>query len=343
MTIELLFGIGLIAIGAFSSGSFSIPFGKTRNWAWENYWLIYSLFAYVIVPVVACLIFCPGFVDVLSGVPVRTLSWIFLLGIIYGICNLTFGLSLRYLGLSLGFSLSLGLMMILGTIIPPAIDGRLTILLQQSGGTMLIAGLLIATIGIALSGYAGYLKDKKGNSDAAGTELNFGKGLILVFFVGITGASQALGIEQGNGISLAAVDAGIDPLFQTLPVFLILFGGSFLATALWCLFLSKKNKNLKSFVKTKDIAVSSNYLYCGLAGFLWFVNFIFYGMGKSRMGEFSFTAWGILMSLTIVFATLWGLYRGEWKATDTKTRVWMYAGLVVLIAASFIIGMSGGE
>ena len=122
MTFELLFGIGLIAIGAFSSGSFSIPFGKTRNWAWENYWLIYSLFAYVIVPLVACYVFCPGFMNVLSGVPAQTLGWIFLLGIIYGICNLTFGLSLRYLGLSLGFSLSLGLMMILGTIIPPAID-----------------------------------------------------------------------------------------------------------------------------------------------------------------------------------------------------------------------------
>ena len=331
MTFELLFGIGLIAIGAFSSGSFSIPFGKTRNWAWENYWLIYSLFAYVIVPLVACYVFCPGFMNVLSGVSAQTLGWIFLLGIIYGICNLTFGLSLRYLGLSLGFSLSLGLMMILGTIIPPAIDGRLNILLQQSGGTMLIAGLLIAAVGIALSGYAGYRKDK-GAGPEANPELNFGKGLVLVFFVGITGASQALGIEQGTGISSALVASGIDPLFQTLPVFFVLFGGSFLATAIWCLFLSKKNNNLKVFVKTKDIA-----------GFLWFVNFIFYGMGKSRMGEFSFTAWGILMSLTIVFATLWGLYRGEWKATDTKTKAWMYAGLVVLVAASFIIGMSGGE
>lgn len=342
MTIELFLGIGLIAIGAFSSGSFSIPFGKTRNWAWENYWLIYSLFAYVIVPAVACLVFCPGFINVLSAVPSGTLAWIFLLGIIYGICNLTFGLSLRYLGLSLGFSLSLGLMMILGTIIPPAIDGRLTIMLQQSGGTMLIVGLLIAAVGIALSGYAGYKKDK-GAGPEANSELNFGKGLILVFFVGITGASQALGIEQGSGISSSLVASGIDPLFQTLPVFLLMFGGSFVATALWCLFLAAKNNNLKAFTETKEIAVSKNYLYCGLAGFLWFVNFIFYGMGKSRMGEFSFTAWGILMSLTIVFATLWGLYRGEWKATDLKTKGWMYAGLIVLIAASFIIGMSGGE
>ena len=99
-----------------------------------------------------------------------------------------------------------------------------------------------------------------------------------------------MGIEQGNGISYVLVASGIDPLFQTLPVFFVLFGGSFLITAIWCLFLSKKNNNLKVFVETKDIAVSHNYLYCSLAGFLWFVNFIFCGMGKSRMGEFSFTA-----------------------------------------------------
>lgn len=342
MTFELLFGIGLIAMGAFSSGSFSIPFGRTRNWAWENYWLIYSLFAYVIVPVVACYVFCPGFMNVLSGIPAQTLGWIFILGFIYGVCNLTFGLSLRYLGLSLGFSLSLGLMMILGTIIPPAIDGRLSVLLQQSGGTMLIAGLLIAAVGIALSGYAGYRKDK-GAGPEANPELDFKKGLLLVLFVGITGASQALGIEQGTEISSAIIASGVNPLFQTLPVFPILFGGSFGATALWCLFLSKRNNNLKAFMKTKEVGVLSNYLYCALAGFLWFINFIFFGMGKSRMGEFSFTAWGIMMSLTIVFATLWGLYRGEWKATDTKTKAWMYAGLVVLVIASFVIGMSGGE
>lgn len=342
MTLELLFGLGLIAIGAFSSGSFSIPFGKTRNWAWENYWLIYSLFAYVIIPAVACLIFCPGFMDVLAGLPTQTSGWIFGLGIIYGICNLTFGLSLRYLGLSLGFALSLGLMMVLGTVIPPAIDGRLSVMLQQSGGIILIIGILIAIVGVAFSGYAGYLKDKNAGADA-NSELNFGKGLVLVFFVGITGASQALGIEQGAPISALLVESGVDPLFQTLPVFLLLFSGSFLVTALWCLFLAKKNKNLQVFVKTRDIATPLNYLYCGLAGFLWFVNFIFYGMGKSRMGEFSFTAWGILMSLTIVFATLWGLYRGEWKAADTKTKAWMYAGLFVLIVASFVIGMSGGE
>lgn len=342
MTLELLLGISLIAIGAFSSGSFAIPFDKTRNWAWENYWLVYSLFAYIVVPVIACYVFCPGFTTVLFQQSTSTLGWIFLLGMIYGVSNLTFGLSLRYLGLSLGYSMSLGLMMVLGTIIPPAIDGRLTTLLQQSGGSLLIGGMLLSIAGIAISGYAGYKKDQNSGANE-NSELNFGKGLALVFLVGITGAAQALAVEQGISISSAMVEGGVNPLFQTLPVFLLIYSGSFVVAIVWCLILARKNNNLRVFIKTKDINVTYNYLYCGIAGFLWFINFIFYGMGKSRMGTFSFTAWGILMSLTIVFATVWGLYRGEWKAADVKTKGWMYLGLLVLIVASFMIGMSGGE
>src|SRR5574344_459883 len=157
MILTFLAGILIIAIGAFSSGSFSIPFGKTKGWAWEVNWLVYCLSAYVVMPVIACVVFCPHFVSVLSGYSIKISAWIFLLGAIYGICNLTFGLTLRYLGLSLGFMISLGLMMVLGTIIPPFIDGRLTILLQMSGGKTLIAGLMIAVVGIAISAYAGYI------------------------------------------------------------------------------------------------------------------------------------------------------------------------------------------
>jgi len=339
MNLEILFGIGIIAIGAFASGSFSIPFEKTKVWNWENNWLIYCLFAYVLVPTVACAIFCPNFIDILYNFPSDRLLLIFSLGVVYGICNLTFGLSLRYLGISLGFMISLGLMMILGTIIPPSVDGRLNILLQQAGGTTLIIGLLVASMGIVVSAYAGYRKDK--SATVRSSELNFGKGIAMALFVGISGSSQALGIEQGNDISHAFSSAGTNPLFHTLPVFLIMFLGSFSITLIWCLIMAYQNRTIHLFVQTPNTPVGRNYLFCGLAGFLWFINLIFFGMGKNYMGEFSFTAFGILMSLTIVAATLWGLYRGEWRSTNTQTKLSMYIGLLLLVTASFIIGISG--
>lgn len=339
MNIELFLGIIIIAVGAFASGSFSIPLGKTKDWAWEISWLIYCFSAYVVMPIAACAIFCPDFISVLMNFDKNTIIWIFLLGAIYGICNLTFGLTLRYLGLSLGFMISLGLMMVLGTIIPPAIDGRLSVLLQQSGGTTLIIGLLIAVVGIIFSAYAGYQKDKN-STQSSNTELDFKKGIALALFVGISGSSQALGIEQGNGLADSFIQSGTNPLFATLPVFLIMFAGSFCMTAVWCLFLAKRNGSLEQFFKNKSKALSANYLYSGLAGLLWFGNLIFFGMGKSFMGEFSFTAWGILMSLTIVCATIWGICRGEWMRANVPTKVWMYTGLLVLIVASFVIGLS---
>jgi L-rhamnose-H+ transport protein len=98
-------GLLLIAIGAFSSGSFAIPFGKIQGWKWESYWLIYSFGAYTIFPLIACLIFAPHFMTIYREVPSVILLRVFLLGVVYGIGNLSFGLSLRYLGISLGYSL----------------------------------------------------------------------------------------------------------------------------------------------------------------------------------------------------------------------------------------------
>src|SRR5574344_1042421 len=222
MNIQLISGIIIIAIGAFASGSFSIPLNKTKGWAWEVNWLVYCLSAYVVMPIIACIVFCPEFIKILTRCNINTLLWIFFLGAVYGICNLTFGLTLRYLGLSLGFMISLGLMMVLGTVIPPAIDGRLSIFLEQSGGIVLISGMIIAIVGILLSAYAGYQKDKIG-TQSGGSELNFQKGLALALFVGVTGSSQALGIEQGNGIAHTFIESGTDPLFAALPVFLVMF------------------------------------------------------------------------------------------------------------------------
>ena len=341
MSLLILYGILLISIGAFMSGSFAIPFDRVKSWRWENYWLIYSLFGYVIVPILICLIFVPGFWNVLGVIPLKTLLWIFFLGAIYGAANLTFGLSLRYLGLALGYALSLGLMMAIGTLVPPMIDGRLAILFEGNGGIMLITGILVSLTGIAISGYAGFLKSKRSESnEGVNSEFNIKKGIGAALFVGVTGSATALGLEQGIPIARASVEMGTNPLFQDSTVFLVLYSGSFLTTLIWCLYLSLKNKTIGSFLKPVNKTLAVNYLCCAIAGFLWYVNYVFFGMGKAQMGEFSFVAWGILMTLTIVFATIWGIYRGEWKGVTARIRRLMWIGLIVLIIASFLIGIS---
>ena len=342
---NIFFGLFLIAMGAFSSGSFAIPFGKIKGWEWESYWLIYSIGAYMIFPFIACLIFVPEFVNIYKAMPSGILLRVFVLGIIYGIGNLSFGLSLRYLGISLGYALSLGLMLAIGTLIPPLIDGRLSIMIARSGGSLLITGVLVACCGIALSGWAGFLKDKviSGSEKQRNiSEFNFMKGLFAAILVGIAGSAMSLGFEQGLPINEYAGKAGVNPLFTTLPVMLLLLSGTLVTTIIWCIHLGLRNNSLRNFIKVgTSTALSLNYLFALLAGFLWFIQFILYGMGKSKMGPFTFTSWGILMALTIVFATLWGLYRKEWKEASSKVYIIMIISLMIIIISSYIIGISG--
>ncbi len=347
MNTSVLLGILLIAIGAFSSGSFAVPFGKIKGWQWETYWMVFSFGAYIVFPLVSCLIFAPGFVSIIRSMYSGTIITVFLLGAVYGIGNLSFGLTLRYLGLSLGYALALGLMLAIGTLIPPMIDGRLQLMMQKSGGTTLLLGVAIACIGIALSAWAGILKDKSVSHakklESIG-EFNMVKGSLAALLVGITGSAMALGFEEGLPICDMAAKQGVDPLFVIMPVLAVLFSGTFVTTIIWCVYLGRKNHSLKDYSTADSSKVLVlNYIFGLLAALLWFSQFIVYGMGKSKMGPFTFTSWGILMALTIVFATVWGLFRKEWKGVSTKIYILMILSLLIIIASSFLIGISGTE
>lgn len=347
MNLNILAGILLIASGAFSSGSFAVPFGKIKGWSWETYWMIFSTGAYIIFPLLACFVFAPNFMAIIGETDSKTIKAVFLLGAVYGIGNLSFGLALRYLGLSLGYALSLGLMLAIGTLIPPMLDGRLEVMLQKEGGMLLIWGVIVACFGIALSALAGILKDKQVSDSAKKEsigEFDLVKGILAAALVGVTGSAMSLGFERGLPITETAANAGVDALFTMMPLLVVLFSGTFVTTIIWCGFRGFKNASLKNYVKAESPKVLNlNYLFGLLAGLLWFSQFILYGMGKSKMGPFTFTSWGILMALTIVFATVWGLIRSEWKGTSRKVYFLMVLSLVIIIISSFMIGISGSE
>jgi len=270
---------------------------------------------------------------------------VFLLGAIYGIGNLSFGLSLRYLGISLGYALSLGLMLAIGTLIPPLLDGRLEIMIESSGGNLLIAGVLVSCLGIALSGWAGFTKDKiisDSEKKKSISEFNLINGILAAILVGITGSAMSLGFEQGIPLADYAAKSGVDTLFITMPVMLLLLSGTMVTTLIWCIWLGFRNNSIMDYLRSRSSSeLAFNYLFAGMAGLLWFSQFILYGMGRSKMGKFTFTSWGILMALTIVFATIWGIYRKEWKGAPVKTYIIMIISMIIIIGSSFLIGISG--
>ena len=336
-----LVGLLLIFIGAFSSGSFAVPFGGIKGWKWENYWLSTGLFSFIVLPVIVCLLLVNNFGQLISTVPASDFWAIFIMGAVYGIGSLTFGLSMRYLGLSLGYALSLGLMAAIGTLVPPALDGRFGMLIDTFNGNMVLLGILISLVGIAGIAIAGYQKDQfnsKKEKDE-NSEFDFKKGVIAALLTGVLASAMSLGIEKGNGVSKLAIESGTNPLFSGNPTMLIMLLGTFLTTLVWCTYLMIKNKTLVEF-KNYSVAISfKNIAMTGLAGSLWYLQFIFFGAGKSMLGQYTFAAWGILMAFTIVIAMLWGLFKGEWKGIPSKTRMIMFVSLGVIIIGTFIIGL----
>ena len=250
MTSTILPGILLIALGAFLSGSFSVPFGKIKDWIWETSWMIFSVGAYILFPLIACLIFAPNFITIIHTTNSTVLWAVFLMGAVYGIGNLSFCLALRYLGLSLGYALSLGLMLAIGTLIPPLIDGQLKLMMQGSNGSLLIMGVIVACIVIALSAWSGILKDKslsQSKKQESVSEFNLVKGSLAAILVGFAGSALSLGFEQGLPLSDMAAKSGVDPLFTILPVLVVLFSGTFITTIIWCGYLGFKNKSLSNY------------------------------------------------------------------------------------------------
>jgi L-rhamnose-H+ transport protein len=336
-----MLGLLLIFIGAFSSGSFAVPFGGIKGWKWENYWLSTGLFSFIVLPIIVCLLLVNNFGQLISVVPSSDFWAIFIMGAVYGIGSLTFGLSMRYLGLSLGYALSLGLMAAIGTLVPPALDGRFGMLIETYNGNMVLIGILISLLGIAGIAIAGYQKDQFNSKKAKdeNNEFDFKKGVIAAVLTGVLASAMSLGIEKGNGVSKLAIESGTNPLFSGNPTMLIMLLGTFVTTLVWCAYLMIKNKTLVEF-KNYSIAISfKNIAMTGLAGSLWYLQFIFFGAGKSFLGQYTFAAWGILMAFTIVIAMLWGLFKGEWKGIPSKTRMIMFISLGIIVVGTFIIGL----
>ncbi|MBI2928467.1 MAG: L-rhamnose/proton symporter RhaT [Verrucomicrobia bacterium] len=342
MTPNPFLGVIFHALGGLAAGSFYLPFKRVRGWAWESYWLVGGFFSWIIAPWIAAALICPNLLDVLRGAPSRSLFLSYLFGVLWGIGGLTFGLSMRYLGLSLGYALALGFCAAFGTIIPPLFTGQFSAMLATLSGGITLLGVLVCLAGIAVCGKAGVTKERElPNAEKRKTiqEFDFGRGVWVATFAGIMSACMAFGIAAGKPIADLAVQHGTPDVWKNNPVFVVILAGGFTTNFLWCLWLHRQNKTAHNYV-TGDLAtLLPNYLFSALAGITWYLQFFFYGMGTTKMGRYDFSSWTIHMAFIIVFSNLWGLFFHEWRGTSRRTHLLIRAGIVVLIASTLVVGL----
>jgi L-rhamnose-H+ transport protein len=335
-------GVFLHALGGFAAGSFYIPFKKVRNWAWESYWLAGGVFSWIIAPWAVALLVVPGLFSVLRQASASSVFWTYFFGVMWGIGGLTFGLSMRYLGMSLGYAIALGFCAAFGTIIPPIFEGKFGDLLTNISGLTTLAGVLVCLIGIAICGWAGVSKEKELSDEKKKEsikEFNFAKGLWVAIFAGVMSACMAYVIAAGKPVAVLARQHGTASLWVNTPVFIFILAGGFTTNFLWCVLLNIKNRTATDYVDGGKAPLPSNYFFSALAGITWYLQFMFYGMGKTRMGEYDFSSWTIHMAFIIVFSNIWGLLFHEWKGSSRRTHQIIRLGIAVLIASTVVVGL----
>jgi L-rhamnose-H+ transport protein len=263
----------------------------------------------------------------------------------WGFGGLTFGLTMRYLGMSLGMAIVMGFCAVVGTLVPPIFEGRFLSLVQTASGQVTLLGIAVCLAGIAFVGRAGMSKEKEMSAEqkqASVKEFNFKKGVLVAIFSGVMSAGFSFGLTAGDPISALALKHGTSTLWQGLPKLAVVLVGGFLTNFVWCVGLNIKNRTGREYFsagkESPRVPMLANYLLCALAGTTWYFQFFFYTMGETQMGSYKFSCWTLLMASIIIFSTLWGIGLGEWKGASRRTQAWLTVGIFALVASTTIVG-----
>lgn len=331
---EIIIGLLIIAIGAFCQSSSYVPINKIKSWSWESYWLVQGIFAWLIFPIAGAMLAVPeghSLWELYAAHPKES-ALTALFGVLWGVGGLTFGLSMRYLGVALGQSIALGTCAGLGTVLTPLLLGRPGDLTAS-----VLIGVVVTLAGIAIIGVAGNMKAQSLSEEekrAAVKDFNFTKGISVALLAGFMSACFNIGLGFGEGLNFGDQTADI---FMTLPATAMVTFGGFLTNAAYCLYQNSRNRTFGDYGQTS--LWNNNLLFCALAGALWYSQFFGLSLGKGFLTDspslLTFS-WCILMALNVVFSNLWGIILKEWKGCSSRTIAVLVIGIVVLMVSSFL-------
>ena len=341
ISMDIVIGLLIIAIGAFCQSSCYVPINKIKDWSWESYWIVQGVFAWLFFPFLGALLAVPSgysLFGLFADANTLDIAMTLLFGVLWGVGGLTFGLSMRYLGVALGQSISLGTCAGLGTILAPVM---LHIFYPEAGHlekltAAVIIGVVVTLIGIGIIGVAGNMKAQSLSEEekkAAGKDFNFPKGIAIALLAGFMSGCFNVGLEFGSSIHFEESAE----MFKTLPATFLVTLGGFVTNAVYCFYQNQKNRTWGDY--RKGAVWGNNLIFCLIAGALWYSQFFGLALGKGFLTESPVLltfAFCILMALNVVFSNVWGIILKEWKGCSPKTIVVLIVGLVVLIISSFL-------
>ncbi|MGN0283178.1 MAG: L-rhamnose/proton symporter RhaT [Prevotella sp.] len=339
---DIIIGLIIIAIGAFCQSSCYVPINRIKDWSWESYWIVQGVFAWLLLPLLGAWLAVPeghSMCELFNADNSFNVFMTMLFGVLWGVGGLTFGLSMRYLGVALGQSIALGTCAGLGTIMGPVL---LNIFFPEQNAlasltASVIIGVVVTLVGIAVIGLAGSMKasslSEEQKKDAV-KDFNFPKGLAIALLAGFMSGCFNVGLAFGSDINFGDLTPD---MYKTLPATMLVTIGGFITNAIYCFYQNSKNKTWSDYAKAS--VWGNNALFCLLAGALWYSQFFGLSLGKGFLTEsatLTTLSFCILMALNVVFSNVWGIILKEWKGCSPKTIAVLIVGIAILIISSFL-------
>ena len=328
-------------VSGILNGSYAAPMKLTRKWEWENIWLMFSVAGFILFPWLFAFLSIPDLLTVYQDADGAAVRAAIFFGAGWGLGSVTFGLGLYMVGLSLGYTLIMGIIAVTGSIIPMLVHdsgGFLT-----PGGMVIIAALLIAVGGVVLCGSAGMNREKnqsRNNKQNTGNQSRFKLGLLVCIIAGIFSAMLNFAFDFGADIAVTAKTfLGEDgsSFRANNAIWCLTLTGGFVPNLLYCSYLLIKKGSWKKF----GAAGTSHYwLWALFMGLIFIGCLMLYGSAASGLGKLGTTVgWLILMSATILTGNFWGIISGEWKNAPGDARRKMTTGSALLIATVILVSL----
>jgi L-rhamnose-H+ transport protein len=341
---SIVAGIGWHMVGAAAAASFYAPIEKVKKWSWETTWAVAGLFSWILLPIGVSLFLLPHFFAFYSGISSSVLLRVFLFGCMWGIGNVNYGLTMRYLGMSLGIGVAIGVTLVVGTLVPPLLHHQLGALMHSSTGVYTMSGIGLALVGIAVVSWAGHQKERAQGIRAE--EFDLKKGLFLAVLCGIFSSGMSFAIDAAQPMTAAAHLIGIKSLYAALPSYVVIMGGGALVNFGYCFSRLgfRKDLSLRRDLSQSRSTLVVNSCMAASGGILWYLQFFFYAWGQASIpARLFFINWMLHMSLYVLFGGLVGLALGEWRGSGSRPVRWLWAGMAIIIAAANLIGLGAAS
>ena len=337
---SIVAGIGWHLLGAACAASFYAPIQKVKRWSWETTWAIAGFFSWILLPISVSLYLLPDFHGFYAAMGPHLLLKVALFGAMWGVGNVSYGLTMRHLGMSLGIGIAIGVTLVVGTLIPPLLHGQAAMLFETRSGLFTLAGVVVALIGVATVSYAGHQKEAQLSGESR--EFNVKLGLFLAIMCGIFSSGMSFAIDAARPMEQAALHLGVSPLYAALPSYVIIMGGGALVNLSYCFIrlAALKRLSLRADLSEPGSTLVKNAALAAAGGIMWYLQFFFYAWGAANVpARLFYVNWMLHMSMYVLCGGLVGLALGEWKNVGSRPLRLLWAGILVIIAAANLVGL----